>query len=66
MEGFQDLLGIVMILELLFSGCENILHIKMSLVQWLVGWISRKNARVGTASVNELPASRILSWLHFL
>lgn len=44
---------------------ENIWHIKMSLVQWLVTWISCKSARVGIASVNEPPASRVLSWLHF-
>lgn len=45
--------------------CENIVHIKTSLVHWVVAGISRKSARAGIASVNEVPVSRVLSWLHF-
>jgi hypothetical protein len=67
MEVFQDLLS--MYIYLSFSSlavmCENILHIKMSLVQWLVAWVSHNSAGVGIVSVNEPPASRVLSSLHW-
>lgn len=46
--------------------CENILRMKMSLVQWLVAWISDKSARVAVASVTEPPASMVLCSLQWL